>query len=386
MLDLGDADCLLVTGRCPNGVGSVLIDGGSGVDAPAVKDFLRWKGSSVVYSIVCTHPHNDHAAGLIKLLEDKSVVCCTGWMHDIRKHVNPNTLRRQMAEKSDHADWVKQVVENTERLAKAFALRGITPQEPFAGKFISYLPLLEILGPDEQFYRDTLKEFLEVDVPAVPTLSQNALADAVSSFLGSPAEPARPFPFSLAPPSPAETFKNSLYSLAFPPEPSFKNSLYSLAPPVAAPSLYEGLLKGFSVQENPKTQPFNNTSVILGASFDGQRLLFTGDAGAEALDRVPADWRNLTWMQVPHHGSDGNLSQSNIERFCPKFAYISAKGDTSHPSQAIVNGLVKVGAQVASTHNNRNLWFGIGGIAPPGYGPLTLLKGNVARSAGLGRL
>jgi beta-lactamase superfamily II metal-dependent hydrolase len=362
MLDLGDADCILVTEWTPAmGVGKVLIDGGSGVDARAVRDFLQRKGSSVLYSIICTHPHNDHAAGLIKLLEDKSVVCATGWMHDIRKHVNPITLRRLMAGNSAHADWVKQVVENTERLADAFALRGMTPEEPFAGKLISGFPSLQVLGPDEQFYRDTLTEFLEVEVPALPTLSP--YARAASSFLGTLVQPVQPSPFP-----------------------------FSLTPlPVEPPSLYEGLLTGvlkdFSVQENPKTQPFNNTSAILGVSFDEHRLLFTGDAGAEALDRVPTDWRNLAWMQVPHHGSDGNLSKSNIERFCPKFAYISAKGDTNHPSRAIVNALTKVGAQVASTHNNRNLWFGIGGMsAPPGYGPLVLLKGTAARSAGFGRL
>jgi beta-lactamase superfamily II metal-dependent hydrolase len=357
MLDLGDADCILVTEWTPTtGVGRVLIDGGSGIDASAVGDFLRWKGASVLYSIVCTHPHNDHAAGLIKLLEDKSIVCCSGWMHDIRKHVNPTTLRRQMAEKSEHADWVKQVVENTEDLAQAFALRGITPNEPFAGQSISAFPFLQVLGPDEQFYRDTLAEFLEVQVPARPTLSPNALA-AVNSFLGRLSEPA-----------PASNFP-------------FPSS------PVPAPSLYEGVLQGLSVKENPKTQPFNNTSTILGATFDGHRLLFTGDAGAEALDRVPSDWRNLTWMQVPHHGSDGNLSQSNIERFCPKVAYISAKGDANHPSRAIVNGLAKVGAKVASTHRSRTLWFSIGGMAmPSGYSPLTWLKGTAARAAGFGKL
>lgn len=217
MLDLGDADCILVTQWTPTmGVGKILIDGGSGIDASAVKDFLRSKSSSVLYSIVCTHPHNDHAAGLIKLLEDKSVVCATGWMHDIRKHVNQITLRRLMAEKSARADWVKQVVENTERLANAFALHGITPQEPFAGNMISAFPLLQVLGPDEQFYRDTLEEFIDVQVPPRPTLSPNPFAAAASSFFSSSTEPV-PFPFSLAPPPTTRSFNNSLYSLAPPP-------------------------------------------------------------------------------------------------------------------------------------------------------------------------
>src|SRR5258708_6968305 len=91
------------------------------------------------------------------------------------------------------------------------------------------------------------------------------------------------------------------------------------------------------------------------------RLLFTADAGAESLDLIPAGWKNLMWMQIPHHGSDGNLSQKNIERFCPKFANIAACGDLSHPSRAIVNGLIKVGAQVFSTHKG-HLWFHSGSV------------------------
>jgi beta-lactamase superfamily II metal-dependent hydrolase len=111
--------------------------------------------------------------------------------------------------------------------------------------------------------------------------------------------------------------------------------------------------------------------------FAGSRLLFTADAGSEALDQIPEEWKNLAWMQVPHHGSDGNLSQKNIERFCPRFAFISACGDSSHPSRAIVNGLIKVGAQVSSTHslNPGHLWFHIGSVpARSDYGEAVLLK------------
>jgi beta-lactamase superfamily II metal-dependent hydrolase len=82
-------------------------------------------------------------------------------------------------------------------------------------------------------------------------------------------------------------------------------------------------------------------------------------------------------MGVPHHGSDGNLSQGDIERFCPEFAVISARGDSSHPSRAIVSGLVKVGAKVASTHRSGNLWFWSGSVPyRADYGAVELLKGT----------
>jgi hypothetical protein len=86
----------------------------------------------------------------------------------------------------------------------------------------------------------------------------------------------------------------------------------------------------------------------------------------------------VKWMQIPHHGSDGNLSQTNIERFRPECAYVSTTGDSSHPSRAIVSALIKVGSQVFSTHQNGHLWFGMGvsNTLPPGYGPAVPMKGT----------
>jgi beta-lactamase superfamily II metal-dependent hydrolase len=359
MLNLGDADSILVSQWTDAGGYCVLVDGGSGIDATTVREFLRRKNIQILHAVVCTHPHNDHARGLVKLLADDSLRVDAGWMHDIRKHVNPITLRREMAGKSAKADWVKQVVENTEDLSRAFALRNITPQEPFAGSIISYLPILTVLGPDQSFYQRSLDEFLGLEVPAAPTSSPYARVAA--SYLG---------------------------GLGLPPPPSLTTLTFPL--PTSAPdlsSIYLSALATSSVSKDPQTQPFNNTSAILGGIFSGHRFLLTGDAGAQALDRISPDWRNVSWMQVPHHGSDGNLSKSNIARFCPKLAYISAKGDANHPSRAVANGLITAGAQVASTHKNGNLWFGIGFEAlPHGYGPLTIFKGTATRSAGVGRL
>lgn len=355
MLDLGDADCIVVTQWAGTCACRVLIDGGSGGGAQLVSEFLHRRDFRALYAVVCTHPHNDHAKGLIKLAQDKSISIASAWMHDIRKHVGPDALRRASAGNTAQAEGVRQVVETTAELARAFSSRNIPIQEPFAGRVVSYVPSLMVLGPEELFYKSTLEEFTKVEVP-IP-LPLPSFSPAASILGGKLSIPTYGLPRPVAP--------TSLFRLPLPPP----------APDIS--TLLGGALSKSSVKENPKTQPFNNTSVILGCSFDGHRLLFTADAGAEALDRISTEWKNLAWLQVPHHGSDGNLSQSNIERFCPKFAYISAKGDTSHPSRAIVNGLIKVGAQVASTHMNRNLWFRIGNAPPPpGYGPLALLKGN----------
>jgi len=167
----------------------------------------------------------------------------------------------------------------------------------------------------------------------------------------------------------------------FPPTPPNRN-LGALAALLGPPRRFDssvpitGMLGNSSLEEKPKTQPYNNTSAVLGVAFQGSKLLLTADAGSEALDRIPGDWRNLKWMQIPHHGSDGNFSQANIERFRPEFAYVSASGDSSHPSRAIVSGLIKVRSQVFSTHQNRNLWFGMAVARPSGYGAAIPMKGT----------
>jgi beta-lactamase superfamily II metal-dependent hydrolase len=157
------------------------------------------------------------------------------------------------------------------------------------------------------------------------------------------------------------------------------SALLSRYPPVqpSVPPPAAGLLRRSSVKKKPKTQPYNNTSVILGVNFNGSKLLFPADAGSEALAYVSADWNSLKYMGVPHHASGGNLSQRDIERFRPEFAVISAKGDASHPNRAIVSGLVKVGAKVASTHKSGHLWFWMGSVpARTGYTPVELLRGT----------
>jgi glyoxylase-like metal-dependent hydrolase (beta-lactamase superfamily II) len=70
MLSLGDADALLITSHTSAGIVRVLIDGGKGSDAATVKEFLQSKGATDLYAIVCTHGHDDHASGLIKLVQE----------------------------------------------------------------------------------------------------------------------------------------------------------------------------------------------------------------------------------------------------------------------------------------------------------------------------
>ncbi len=105
VLDIGDADCIIVT-RWVNSIPHrVLIDGGCGAHAEAILEFLLRHGFTNFWAVVCTHLHNDHARGLIKLVRNPSLTIHHGWMHNINKHVSAEALRRA----SGVTDGVKEV-------------------------------------------------------------------------------------------------------------------------------------------------------------------------------------------------------------------------------------------------------------------------------------
>jgi beta-lactamase superfamily II metal-dependent hydrolase len=347
MLSLGDADCIVITQfHLELGAQTVLIDGGKESDAPQVIDFLHRMRKTNLWGAVCSHLHKDHARGLIKVLRHPSISVQTGWMHDIRGHVMPDALRRASYGNSQEADGVREILDNTRELASAFASCGVKPTEPFAGQVVAGCPYMTVLGPTEGYYEKAISEFIDEEPDTMLAALYGGLGGQRNSFSQS---------LSRRPPSPS---------------------------PFSSP--FSGVLRDMAIEERPKTQPFNKTSTVLGVNYSGRRLLFTGDASCDALDRVPADWQRLAWMQVPHHGSDGNLSKTNVERFRPEFANISACGDSSHPSRAVLNALIKVGSKVFSTHRGGDLWFRIGRVpARTGYTDAVPLLGSVETTINL---
>jgi beta-lactamase superfamily II metal-dependent hydrolase len=81
MLSVGDADSILVT-RWHSGIATrVLIDGGSAGCSDTVRAFLRQHGVIEIHHIVCSHGHDDHASGLISLVQDRTLNIGHTWMH-----------------------------------------------------------------------------------------------------------------------------------------------------------------------------------------------------------------------------------------------------------------------------------------------------------------
>jgi len=115
----------------------------------------------------------------------------------------------------------------------------------------------------------------------------------------------------------------------------------------------------------PRTAPENNASTILAAWLGGGYHAFTGDAGAEALERVarPGVLEGCTWMQIPHHGSPYNITRRLIEHLRPEFAFVTADGQ-SHPYASVIDAFKEAGATVFGTHSPvaGDLYFNAGRV------------------------
>lgn len=122
--------------------------------------------------------------------------------------------------------------------------------------------------------------------------------------------------------------------------------------------------------EDGETSPRNSTSVITLLRVENSALLFTGDAGIEALTAAADEYEAnvgsfsaapLTFFQAPHHGSRRNLSSSLLDRmlgtrsapFGSATSFISsAKADPKHPSPKVTNALQRRNLAVFATEGS----------------------------------
>ena len=308
MLSLGDADSILVTHWVDGRYMRILVDGGNKGSTATVRQFLHERGISHLQHVVCTHPHDDHAAGLVELLSDTTLVVDRVWVHRPLLHVD--SLAVEFALNQTHglrrAAVIRESLATVNTLAAICERRGIPTSEPFAGDQIGPLT---VVGPTEDYYSELVAQFADS--------GRIRASEVLVSSL------------------PNQTLVEALLS----------------AGPISTSSVLEA---------NPQTEPENNSSVILALDKAFGLHLFTGDAGAQALTRAAQQYNlaNCHWMQIPHHGSRRNLTETLIQHFQPDVAFVSAAGNVKHPRRAIVNAFGRVGTRVFSTHypHGGHLW------------------------------
>lgn len=141
-----------------------------------------------------------------------------------------------------------------------------------------------------------------------------------------------------------------------------------------------------TLDESSDTSARNESSVITLIQADGERLLFTGDAGATALDQAldryeqvvgPLRLFPVDMLHVPHHGSRHNVTPTLLDRLLgAEFSSYgtcmavvsSAAADLKHPSPQVTNALARRGAIVTATEG-RHLCEN-SGISRPGWTPV----------------
>jgi hypothetical protein len=228
---------------------------------------------------------------------------------------------------SDEAANIRKSLETVASLFNTAKKRSIAHEEPFKGKRIGNL---EVCSPTEEFYNGLVVEMTDVekikaeDAAQVRYDVQTALEEAMSK------------------------------------------------------GILGDALAGSSLLSDPHTTPENESSVVVGTTHDGKVLLFTADAGTCALTNVVRDYKvaGVHWMQIPHHGSRRNLTQTLIETFSPTVAFVSAAGNDKHPRKAVVNAFKKLNANVYSTHypEPAHKRYHLGTVPDRGgYGPATSL-------------
>lgn len=321
MLSLGNADSILVTSWEADLPTRVLIDGGNKGDAANVLGFLRGFGVSYLDHVVCTHPHDDHAGGLLGLLGDQTLDVGCLWSHVPGRHIDLNAVDRALRQASQTTviRVLRESILTQRSLLYTASQRNIPVLEPFTGASIGFMT---VCGPDPAFYADMLCCFSDLENLRLYEARIGAM-DA-----------------------------RSVVDDVLQEEP--------------------GLL------DDPVTPAENETSVVLGTKFNDDLLVFTADAGVRALWQAAKAYTlcGCRWMQIPHHGSRRNITRELIEHFRPQTAYVSAEGSRKHPRRAVVNAFKEVGASVFSTHypHAAHLGFKLG-VVPPrvGYGSATAL-------------
>jgi len=97
----------------------------------------------------------------------------------------------------------------------------------------------------------------------------------------------------------------------------------------------------------------NNNSLVFRLEFGHFRMLFTGDAGAEAEARILASGADVRAdvLKVGHHGSAYSSTPQFVNAVSPQYAVISVGRDNlfGHPAAVTIETLERAGARVYRT-------------------------------------
>lgn len=287
----------------------VVVDGGYSLAGEALVEHIReYYGTEAVDLVISTHSDQDHISGLKVVLEELDVHEL--WMHQPWRH-STDVARARAEAFSKYSELVTASLQQADDLESIANRKGIPIREPFTGT-ASADGVIVVAGPEVEFYEKMLLEFK--DTSTTPS--------AFSTLLRKAAE--------------------------------------------AAQKLIPESWNIETLTDSGETKAQNNTSVITLLEPDQKFLLLTGDAGIPALERAAGVLESsgfsagdLTFIQVPHHGSRRNVGPTVLNRLLGErkqegtktgSAFVSAPKDSSkHPAKKVINAFKRRGYPVAAT-------------------------------------
>lgn len=308
----------------------VIIDGGTKDSGNRLVEHVQKHfNTNHVDLVICTHPDADHASGLRQVINQ----CSIGeiWIHkpweystEIRNLFHDGRITDNSLE-----ERIKEAYNFAHEIVLLAVEKGIDVREPFAGRE-SVDGALTVLGPTTDYYKCLLPEFTKT--PQAKTVLESAtnMFNKAIDYIG-------------------ETLNIE------------------------------------TLDESGETSAENKSSAVILLQFDGEKYLFTGDAGIESLNNVLTfsnesgiNISKVKLMQVPHHGSKRNISPSILNAIKCDIAYVSASENSSkHPAKKVVNAYIRRGSSVYKSGRHGICYEA---NADRGWGPATPLtfSDNVA--------
>lgn len=289
----------------------VVVDGGYQTTGEQIVGLVRDRfGANSIDLVVSTHPDEDHANGLVVVLQECNVgelMLHQPWEHGT---AGGGLFRGRFADRTLRPEAVK-ALDSVRILAEEALAVGVIVTEPFAGE--SRLGgVVEILGPTEEYYESLLPSF--------------RAAGGATSALGG-----------------------------------------LLAKAGSVVTRVRESLDIETLTDDGETSAENNSSAIVQLNLDARRILLTGDAGIPALEQVADRLESrgetpetLRLIQVPHHGSKRNVGPSVLDRLLgPRLgidltagcavASAAPDGAPKHPARQVTNAFRRRGFPVWAT-------------------------------------
>jgi ribonuclease BN (tRNA processing enzyme) len=292
-----------------------VIDGGFTDTGDQVIEHIatHYSATANIANVVLTHADNDHACGLIKLLQHGDFKVHALWMNRpwdyvdyvLDKFHGSYTREGLIKRMREMHPYLVQMEEIATR-------KGIAIRAPLQGADIG---CFKVLAPSRERY-----------IGLIPDLEKTPQSYAEAATLGK----------------------------------IIGDALRGVIEKVKERLDYETL------DDNPPaTSASNESSLVQMATFGERRILLTGDVGPQGLDEAAAYAENTsliiqpTLVQIPHHGSRRNVTPTVLNRWFGPYpadgrGYAVAsvgKDQDIYPRKKVANAFTRRGYPVYATHN-----------------------------------